>query len=147
MYNIDKIKPHKQQIEVDNLRMRTEVLIDGPTRVFRLVSMDTHGALLLDSANEPLPLISTNLENVKDLEHSDEKVVEKSLVCTCILYDTERKVMLSLPGIGVSLVNSEPKEVAYLALDAISGLYTNNPSNSTFDLTIMRAQLDNQLRC
>lgn len=126
--SLDKIKSHKKPIVLaDGTELRTEVVVDGPTRVFRLM-----GAELSPS---------TPTKPADELEVSKEPMLRSKP-------PTSRKVSLTfdLTGIGVSVVDHVPKELFYLILRRIHIDYASGVEEEAAALSVGHVQLDNQLR-
>ncbi|KAL2125638.1 hypothetical protein VTJ04DRAFT_2003 [Mycothermus thermophilus] len=59
--------------------------------------------------------------------------------------NTTFRAQLRLSGIGVSLINAQLKELAYITLKDVQLRYTDSPLYQTFSLAVKWIQIDNQL--
>lgn len=130
--SLDKIKAHRQPIVLpDGTELRTEVVVDGPTRVFRLM-----GAELAQ-----LPSSPSKAPNEVEITEQNDATRRHSAA-------SSRRISLTfdLAGIGISVVDQVPKELFYLVIRRIHFDYASSVEDETATLTVGHVQLDNQLR-
>uniref|UniRef100_A0A3Q0RXJ4 Vacuolar protein sorting 13 homolog D n=1 Tax=Amphilophus citrinellus TaxID=61819 RepID=A0A3Q0RXJ4_AMPCI len=105
--------------------LSVQVLPDGPTRVLQISDFSQRRMM----RNSP----STEQERSKD----DVKLREP---------EQELEVLVTLEeGLGLSLVNKVPEELAFATLSGIDVHFTCTAANEVLELSIQNIQVDNQL--
>eukprot|EP01126_Amoeba_proteus_P021852 TRINITY_DN22241_c0_g1_i2.p1 TRINITY_DN22241_c0_g1~~TRINITY_DN22241_c0_g1_i2.p1 ORF type:complete len:735 (-),score=146.25 TRINITY_DN22241_c0_g1_i2:48-2252(-) len=182
-FNIDKIKQHKRiivftkqqfplQSEIQTVHLRTEVVIDGPTRVFRIINVDTHGGTKAKGGEadegSPTPLVtgvrgiigslkmntirSSYLTNTTmNMTTTTSPTITKATTTTSTILATNStkvytSISFALHGIGISLVDDSPKEIAYVSISSIKMDFRETMERQNFIFLIQQIQIDNQLR-
>ncbi|XP_053546399.1 intermembrane lipid transfer protein VPS13D isoform X2 [Bombina bombina] len=121
--------PREQQFINQKMRpgsgvLSVRVVPDGPTRVLQITDFNQR-------RNDRL---STEVDE-QDLRRFKNPEAEQEL-----------EVLIKLQnGIGISLINKVPEELAFASLTGINLHYTHQAANQVLELSILTVQVDNQL--
>lgn len=103
------------------------VVADGPTQTLAISNFKASKSLYKQKQGSAQQSIATGFE-IK--EQND---------------DVDFKIHLRFAGLGVSLINSQLRELIYMTLKETEIKYTESPLNQNFTITIKWIQVDNQL--
>lgn len=128
-FSLDKIKAHAEpMIAADGTQLRTEIIVDGPTRVFRIVSGEFSSAMLKGNKSPGGKQSGIQLNDKGKIQAPPAPSLPRS---SSIEPDRKLWVMVELEGVGVSLIDDTPKEIFYLTLQTIKLDFTNGSEDQS----------------
>ncbi|XP_058265239.1 intermembrane lipid transfer protein VPS13D isoform X4 [Hemibagrus wyckioides] len=123
-------KPPEQQFINQKMRpgsgvLSVQVVADGPTRVLQVSDLN----------QRRINRTSPSTEEKQNKENARKKDTEDELEVLINLED----------GVGLSLVNKVPEELAFATLSGINLHYTRTAASQVLELSVKKIQVDNQL--
>ena len=124
-YSLDKIKKHNSS------KLSVEVFPDGPTKVFRIQPATES---ILDSTDRSSSASTSSTSSSSRSSKREE--TEKSFQTISII---------ELDSIGLSIVDSNPREIAFIYFEGLYATYTQSKYQTSLQVSLKTFQIDNQL--
>jgi hypothetical protein len=124
-YPLDRIDTSFPAIVLENnVHLQSQVVPEGPTRVFKLIDTSRHETTTLPSRSDVSDQSRKSAERYQKIDFS-----------------------LDLRGIAVSVVDSQPqrpRELVLICLERIGARYISSTANDLIELKLQSLQIDNQ---